>query len=810
MSDKKDSSGKFEPLKIETTTLKIEVKSLGDLTTKEYDLIPFHPNMADMKDLSNNHYILFPSFIKITMKDLKKAGVGDDYKKVFTNLEKFVILIKYVTSPEREEDFSLIVDQTKAKNYAMSMLQDLASDVVQDVITVQKYEPLTDEEIITNNIGLIKGLFFPVNGRFFVLGHEYIINESKYIPPYIPSTNYNEKLKDRKSIPLSYTITVELQLLDATNNPNIGDFNRLGCQAKRLSITNDVKDIFGSPLQGNAPEVKAVLPSMIVPTTTSKRGFGKMQIEWEERNKYVKVPTTEAERISIESTWTSQQKKMAKIELEYQDYNKIPPLWIKEHDDLNAAYIKFYKDFDELPVEYIKLITNNYITTDIENKIKQLLTQLLIGSKQEEIESFFTTVKNEKKNPILTANDPFIKKTKTDAETKIDAKYVAPFIVELNERAEDVNVLKAENEKKKDELSKLTGYEEIGKKQELAKVQAALLKKQTDYEMLKNKFGVGGEKLIEEWKKLKENMKSLKQSVINEKVIAEKKLLNESVVNELNNKMTEIKKTKEMLIKANYFAGNFTELTKEERDSFSKKPGDRPVETVDELKNILMQLEDDYLKIARKIDTEYEIQSYISLLDNDVERIKKLKKKEEQEKTTKDDELKKIITQLESLSKIRGNNQNEVDKLIIEIEKLKKSTDPKAKEDLTKKTARVNELTNEDRSNTLRDDEKKGEKKVNIIKKNIEEISKYETNYNEIINQLRKKELKSLNDAKKKIETIKKDYNSSIENTKIGGKSITYRIFRKMKKKKTISKGKKLGRRSKKKIKKLKKTRRNN
>ena len=165
---------------------------------------------------------------------------------------------------------------------------------------------------------------------------------------------------------------------------------------------------------------------------------------------------------------------------------------------------------------------------------------------------------------------------------------------------------------------------------------------------------------------------------------------------------------------------------------------------------------------------------------------------------------------MESLSKIRGNNQNEVDKLIIEIEKLKKSTDPKAKEDLTKKTARVNELTNEDRSNTLRDDEKKGEDKVNIIKKNIEKISKYETDYNEIINQLRKKELKSLNDAKKKIETIKKNYNSSIENTKIGGKSITYRIFRKIKKKKTISKGKKLGRRSKKKIKKLKKTRRNN
>ena len=63
-----------EPITIETTILKINIKTTGDLITKDYDLLPFHPNMADLRDLSNNSYILFPSFVKITMKDLQKAG----------------------------------------------------------------------------------------------------------------------------------------------------------------------------------------------------------------------------------------------------------------------------------------------------------------------------------------------------------------------------------------------------------------------------------------------------------------------------------------------------------------------------------------------------------------------------------------------------------------------------------------------------------------------------------------------------------------------------------------------------------------
>jgi hypothetical protein len=184
---KSSSIDKYEPINLDTTILKINVKTNGDLITKEYDLIPFHPNMSDMKDLSNNNYILFPSFVKVTMDYLKNAGVGNDYRKVFTQLDKYIDLMKFLTKPHKEvdDDYTLLVDQTEYKNYAMSFVQDFTTDITDDFREVQKYEPLTDKEIITNNIGIIKKIFLPKNGRFFILGHEYVINESKYLPPYV-------------------------------------------------------------------------------------------------------------------------------------------------------------------------------------------------------------------------------------------------------------------------------------------------------------------------------------------------------------------------------------------------------------------------------------------------------------------------------------------------------------------------------------------------------------------------------------------------------------------------------------------------
>ena len=338
----KDSK-ESDPISIDTTILKINIKTTGDLKTKDYDLIPFHPNMADLRDLSNNSYILFPSFVKITMKDLQKAGVGSDYPNVFMNLDKYIKLIRYATDPNKEEDNTLLTNKLQLKNYAMSLAQNaltgLMADSDVDTIAVQKYEHLTDEEIITNNIELIKSLFLAAKSHFFILGNDYVIGKSNYIPPYLASNEKNERLSSEvKKIPLNYTITIEIELLDAANNPAAGDFMKMSCKGKKENIAKDMKDIFGYNF-GYVPEVRSSIPSILnTSEATKNRQFGKLQYEWEKRNKYVKAPANERERLALEKTWTPLQRKMAEYDKQQEAFNKIPPQWIKAREELKKKY----------------------------------------------------------------------------------------------------------------------------------------------------------------------------------------------------------------------------------------------------------------------------------------------------------------------------------------------------------------------------------------------------------------------------------------------------------------------------------------
>ena len=351
----KDSK-ESEPISIDTTILKINIKTTGDLKTKDYDLIPFHPNMSDLRDLSNNSYILFPSFVKITMKDLQKAGVGSDYPNVFMNLDKYIKLIRYVTDPNKEEDNTLLTNKSQVKNYTMSLAQnamtDLMTDTEVDTIAIQKDEHLTDEEIITNNIELIKSLFLASQSHFFILGNDYVIGKSNYIPPYLASNEKNERLSSEvKKIPLNYTITIEIQLLDAANNPAAGDFMKMTCKAKKGNIAKEMKDIFGYNF-GYVPEAKSSIPSILnTSEATKNRQFGKLQYEWEKRNKYVKAPANERERLALEKTWTPLQRKMAEYDKQQEAFNKIPPQWIKAREELEKKYGNLTTDLVKMSSE---------------------------------------------------------------------------------------------------------------------------------------------------------------------------------------------------------------------------------------------------------------------------------------------------------------------------------------------------------------------------------------------------------------------------------------------------------------------------
>ena len=851
---KSSSVDKYEPIKLDTTILKIDVKTEGDLITKDYDLIPFHPNMADMKDLSNNNYILFPSFVKITMKYLKNAGVGQDFKKVFTNLEKYIDLIKYLTKDDKviEEDYTLLVDQTQYKNYAMSFVQDFTSDITEDFRSVQKYEPLTDQEIITNNIGIIKSIFLPKNGRFFVLGHEYIINESKYVPPYVPSNALNEKLTERKNVPLNYTITVELQLLDVALNPGMGDFSKLSCKQKKINLNKDVKEIFGQEF-GYKEEIKAPLPPLVPTSTSPKRRFGKLQLEWEERNKYVKAATTENERIAQEKNWSPLQKKIAQLDKIQEDINKIPPLWIKEQKELTLKYDTFdtemkkyveeLRDIDRVnasdvdnslvrdqkdtvltkmkdTIDQLVVVNDNLLevkyATRVSNKIKEkesasiipdkaallkqliredneaIIKPLLISPPSDKdinsvnlkslIESYNLSKTDELLQQIVDLkkaidlinafirNTPFNKKNDDYyklEQDEIDYRNVKPFIKDMEEKGKDVRELKNENEKINGQIKELQlkgdNYAIKAKEEERAKVQAILLKKQTDYQSLKTKYGDNGKTLVTKWKESLDKMNTLKGNIDLDKTTGEQKILNDSVTLELNAKLKEIKELKKLLYKAKYFAGEYAEITKKEGNEFSKKPGERPIENVNDIENNITNLEDEYLEIANKLGSFNKLQSYITILNDDTERIKVLKKGKETEKDDKEKEVKRIVKELADLSRIYNSEQlqsksleTELATKTSELDKLKTTDETKNADKIKELGKKIDEIKtkieanskndNEAREKDLKAEQEKLQKKIKPLTFKVDLLKLYEKTYNEIITNLKKRDPKQPKD----------------------------------------------------------------
>jgi len=723
-----------ETIAIETTQLKINVKTTGDLITKDYDLIPFHPNMADLRDLSNNSYILFPSFIKITMKDLNKAGVGNDLPKVFMNLDKYIKLIKYVTSPDREEDFTLIIDKTQVKNYTVALAQNTMTDLLSDdttaVLAIQKYEPLTEEEIIVNNIELIKSLFLSVGSHFFILGNDYVIGQSKYVPPYQASTEKNQILKQEtdKIIPLAYIVTFELQLLDAVNNPDAGDFSKMTCKAKKGNIAKDMKDIFGTNF-GYVPEKRSSIPSILnTSKATQNRQFSKLQKEWEERNKYVKAPTNERERLALEKSWTPLQRKMADYDKAQVDYNKIPPLWLKEKKELDNKYgdlqkelVKYWQEKRDIKESNQKNLTDTFVVdllNGVNTKINTAAVQLRIENKEpltedqikanraaadtvnpgefEELrqkQKEYTELKADKPKTVeqmtkyetelnelaaalvqLDAVNSLIKDldratTKADAEKaillskfytgekeqeqiSIDNKYAKPLLEGTGIEAKeiDLKVLKKQEATLVERIQALTlsenpsdTYQIASVKNDLVKLQSDIRKKAADIETIKKKYDI--KTIVEKWKKAFKEMERLAKTIDTEKSKDAKKIQNETVNKELDEKLKEIRELKKTLLLAKFFAGNYEDLSKSEKDKNEKKTGkDRPLDSVETLTENLETAKLRYLDVAARISPFDKVQAQITLLNDDLTAIKALKDAKKKERDDKETDIKKKNT----------------------------------------------------------------------------------------------------------------------------------------------------------------------
>ena len=393
---------------------------------------------------------------------------------------------------------------------------------------------------------------------------------------------------------------------------------------------------------------------------------------------------------------------------------------------------------------------------------------------------------------------------------QIDKKYVEPFLVEMKEKQKDVNELIVAVNKINNEIKELQEkgdtYLIKSKEEERAKFQAILLKKQTDLQLLVTKNGLNGKVLIDKWTASQDKMETLKANIESDKSIGEKTILNESVKKELESKLSEIKKIKEKLYKANYFEGKYSEITKEEIINFSKKPGDRPIEDVSLLERNLTTMQDEYLEIAYKLGLENQVQGWITLLNDDLTRIKVLKKGKEKEKEEKDSENKKISTELKNLADAKkdrtttltGQDINEVpiikarieasNKIIQDAKKIMKTEKEKPinnrntetinekkviikdeKVILEKAKDELKDIENKyrtDRENTLVNDQDKIQKKIEPLIEAVDDIKVYEKSYDNEITKLKQLgknvDKNTIPDSKKNIKDIKTSFLAEI------------------------------------------------
>jgi hypothetical protein len=637
--NKKKPDDTSDPILVDTTTLVINVKTTGDLETKDYDLIPFHPNMVDVKDLTDNNYILFPAFVKVTVNDLQKAGtgVGSDYKKIFMNLENYIKLIKYVTSPDKVIDNTLLV------------LED------GKFVSISTNKELTPAEIVTNNIGLIKQLFFPPQSRFYILGNEYVVGTSNYVPPFLEGQLKNLSKTSTKKIPTNYTITLQLQLLDAINNPDAGDFSRMSCKIKKASIAKDAMAIFGTNFGYQEPQRGVVLPSILnTAAVTKDRKYGKLQREWEDRNKYVRPPTTERERLEMERNMTSLQKKMAELDRETKETAKIPPEWIKARMNLQDKYKAYRTEMLNLWRELDDVRKSNSdsgpvlnaLLADVTAKLSQR-TQQLLGSDQQPadvlaaltifIEAFAEKTTLEAATTLLKDEedggpaDGFIQAAKTHEKNAIDENFVAPLLEGSAEIAKDIEVLTADENAVKEKLAALLSsgdnYNVPAAKTELLTIQTKLRKKIAQEAVVTKK----PEDIIAEWERQLKKIDKLKQAVETEKTRSEKKNKTETLNKELKTMLEKIQQLTSDLLYAKYYEGADPDqlvLTKSEIEKFKSKTS-RPTDSVSDIEEDIKTLKLEFLETAEKFGIFDKIQAEITLINEDILREKKVLKERE-------------------------------------------------------------------------------------------------------------------------------------------------------------------------------------
>ena len=187
--------------------LKINIETRGEHNTKQRVPIKYNVRMSD-PSLQSDDILYFSPTVSLTKKSIRNAGIDTNNMKVFTNPANLDKVLKYIMG----------------KGFQKT--------------TVKKAK---EKGVVMNNIRLLKSIYFPNRGKFFIDGKAYIINKSEIVKDSIEG----KKLNSTTGVPAEYDVTIKLSLLDARKKPGYIDFQRLSCKDKAEKIDNLAKELLG-------------------------------------------------------------------------------------------------------------------------------------------------------------------------------------------------------------------------------------------------------------------------------------------------------------------------------------------------------------------------------------------------------------------------------------------------------------------------------------------------------------------------------------------------------------------------------------
>jgi hypothetical protein len=394
----------------ETYTINILLNVQGDFTTKKYDPLPFHPNMTTKRNAYPAGIIMFVPIIALKEKDvIAEVGVANDYKSVFTAREKFAVMLKHVIKRDKSR-YLLNNNDLEEKN--------------------QNYI-----RIVSENLNLIKDVFFKVNSIIYILGAPYLVRTVTYdLKTFHASTSVTGE--ELPNLPKKYDITFDLTVIRANEN---GEVPGRTCKEKAVALNKDSMKLFGKALFSDVIYSEREPKTIFVPTL----GLTQEQIDWNRRNTRKDYQARTAAEIKIIDSL----KKLDKLQSEYDQIDK---QWLAITSNVHEKIFELPEKINKTKAD-MKIITNKNVADQTPYEKRNLIT--LKNTLQEQEEALQKAYK-ELEDLNKEFSETYLEKFKTKVQPILDLyDDLEKLEADLTKLTEYSSSTPEQNQRKNDEIT---------------------------------------------------------------------------------------------------------------------------------------------------------------------------------------------------------------------------------------------------------------------------------------------------------------------------------------------------------------------